>query len=144
MRRGYLLIETRADRPGLVRVFGTETETEPAPTFPQRADLPRLRYCAYFHDLDAALMHIHEPLRRRLVDIDQRLYRVDPLDAVAAAQSVGLRYWQTYIDAELADDPKLAELVTSKRQRRKRFQLLWNIVGILAILLLLLKPLLEI
>lgn len=142
MRHGFLLIETRADRPGLVRVYGTETESEPAPVFPQRDDRPKLRYCAHFQDLDAALMHTHEPLRRRLVDIDKGLYRADPLEAVASAQSVDLRHWQTYVDAEIADDPRLANIVTSRRRRKKRFQLLWNIVGAIAILLLLLKPLL--
>ena len=142
MRRGFLLIETRADRPGLVRIHGTETESEPAPSFPQRDDRPRLRYCAHFHDLDAALMHTHEPLRRQLVDVDKGLYRVDPLEAVAAAQSVNLRHWQTYIDAEIADNPRLAEIVTARLRRKKGFWLLWNIVGAIAILLLLLKPLL--
>jgi len=142
MRGGFLLIETRADQPNLVRVFGTETESEPKPAFPQQDDRPRLRYCAYFHDLDAALMHTHEPLKRRLVDVDKGLYRIDPLEAVAAAQSVDLRHWQTYIDAEIADDPRLAESVTSKLRRKQRFQLLWNIVGVIAIVLLLLKLLL--
>lgn len=142
MRSGFLLIETRADRPGLVRIFGTDSKSEPVPVFPQRDDLPKLRYCAYFHDLDAALMHVHEPLRRRLMDIDKRLYRADPVQAVAAAQGVGLRHWQTYIDADIADDPHLAEIVTARHRRRKRLDLLWNSVGVLAALFLMLKLLL--
>lgn len=139
MRHGYLTIESRADRSGLVRIFGSETQSPPATVFPQQDDRPRLLYCALFHDLDGALMHTHEPIRRHLVDLNHQLYSVDPLDAVAAAQSVELRHWQTYIDAELADDPGLAGRVASLLRRKKRSQLLWKIVGIIAIVWMLLK-----
>lgn len=139
MRRGFLEIEARGDRPGLIHLFGIETESAPAPEFPPRNDRPRLLYCAFFHDLDAALMHTHEAIMRRLVDLDQGLYRVDALDAVAAAQSVELRHWQTYIDAELADDPRLADRVAYWTRRKKRSRLRWNLVAIVAIVLFLLR-----
>ena len=66
---GYLSLYSDPGRPGVVRVVSAR---EAPPGLPAPAD-PRLRYVARFEDLDAARMHLHEALRRGLVDVDAGL-----------------------------------------------------------------------
>ena len=140
MQGGYLLIETHPGHPGLVRI--RTAATAPAEPATDDVDAPRLRYAARFDDLSAAHMHAHELLRRRLVDVDSRLYRADPVTAVSAAESIGLRHRRVYIDPELAADPALTQTVERYRARRERLWRLWNGVGIGALLFLLARLLL--
>jgi hypothetical protein len=57
-----------------------------------------------FNDLDAALMHAHDNLRRRLVDIDAHMYRTDLAHAIAAIEAVGLRHHTVYSDPRIEPD----------------------------------------
>ena len=61
MRDGYLLIETDPAHPGLIRLRGLD-----APP-PSRSD--DTRFVGHFNDVDAALMHFHEGLKRHLLDV---------------------------------------------------------------------------
>ena len=83
MQPGVLYLETHAAHPGLVRVALADA---PPPT---GTNVPaRVRYAARFADRDAALMHTHELLRRRLVDVDARLYRTSLPAAIATRMMV--------------------------------------------------------
>lgn len=138
MHRGYLLVETHAMHPGLVRI----REAEAAPADRVGNGGPRVRYVARFDDLDAARMHAHERLRRGLVDVDAGLYRSDPLTAVAAVAAVDLSHREVYVDPALADDPALAATIAAHRARQQRVGTTWRLVGAAAVLLLVLKLLL--
>jgi hypothetical protein len=129
MRQGYLTIETNLAHPGMVRLRGLDS----IPTeFP-----PHLKYVARFSDLDAALMHFHTGLRRRLVDVDKRIYRASETEAVAVSEAIELSQRRIYLDPELTQDPNLPCTV-ERLHRTHRFQTgLFDLIGILALLALL-------
>jgi|APFre7841882724_1041349.scaffolds.fasta_scaffold54511_2 hypothetical protein len=146
MRQGYLLIETHPDFPGRVRLF--RTDRLPAelaePDSGKHPRQPRIRYAALFNDLDVAAMHAHTALRRSLIDIDASLYRTDPVRAIAAVESIGLRHRQIYLDPDVAADPALGAEVTRRQAWLHRRDRIWHGIGILALVLLLLKLVLGI
>lgn len=138
MHAGYLVVETHATHPGLVRI----READQAPATPAAGGSPRLRYAAYFDDLDAARMHAHDKLRRRLVDVDTGLYRSDLVTAVAAVEAINLRHRQIYVDPDIGEDPALTAAVRADRARQARVARVWQLVGVIALLLLIIKLLL--
>jgi len=140
MEEGYLIIETHAEHPRLVRIRKSET----TPAEPVRGDQtdPRVRYVARFSDLSAAQMQTHTRLRHRLVDVETGLYRCDPATAVAAAQSLEIKHRQIYLDPDLAEDEALATASARYRRRHGLADRVWRAVGILAVLFLLVKLLL--
>jgi hypothetical protein len=129
MRQGYLTIETQLAHPGMVRLSGLDS----SPTeFP-----PHLKYVARFSDLDAALMHFHTGLRRRLVDADRRLYRASETEAVAVSEAIELSHRRIYLDPELAQDPNLPHAVERLHRLHRLWTRLFDLIGILALLALL-------
>ena len=142
MHSGYLIVETRADHAGRVRIYSAarqptllaESQT-PASEDPA---IPCIRYVAVFDSLDVALMHAQTALRGCLIDVDAGLYRTDPLTAVAAVDAIDLRHQVQYLDPALAADPRLSAATEQRRTRRRWIDRAWTAVGILAILLLLL------
>ena len=80
MQSGYLYLETRDDHPDMVRVrMATEL-----PSTQQGEEGARIRCICSYMDVEAAAMHVHEHLRRHLVDIDAHLYKVSLAEALAA------------------------------------------------------------
>jgi hypothetical protein len=146
MRQGYLLIETHPDFPGRVRLVTSERPpgepSDPAPSAPPAG--PRIRYAARVSNLEVAAMHAHAALRRDLIDIDTHLYRTDPVQAVAALESIALSHRRIYLDPDLAADPRLDAEIARRRARLLRRDRIWKGIGILAVGLLLLKLLLGI
>lgn len=114
---GYLAIETHRDRPGIVRLVLNSESPDPAPaTHGER----RIRYVARFNDRDAALMHIHEILKRRLLDLDAHLYRASLEHAIAAAESLDLKHRRIYLDPEVSAESNKAIEKFGHRIRAKR------------------------
>ncbi len=139
MQEGYLIIETNAEHPGLVRIRTSEApppETGPGPGDPTG---PHIRYIARFNDLSAAQMHTHIRLRHRLVDVDAGLYRCDPVTAIAAIQSLALGHRQVFLDPDLAGDEALEKTIAKHHRRHRLADRIWQVVGIFAVLFLLLK-----
>ncbi|MGB5735933.1 MAG: hypothetical protein WBM40_15965 [Thiohalocapsa sp.] len=129
MRSGYLTIETHPAYPDVLRLSGMETLP------PERPD--SLKYAARFNDLDAALMHFHSALRRRLVDVDRRLYRGPAASAVAAADAIELPHRRIFIDPELQQDPAVAESIERLHRSHHRWERFFDLIGLGALLLLL-------
>ena len=98
MPTGYLSVQTHPDHEGLVRILASRTH--PSGEAGAAAHHPAVRYVARFRDRDAAMMHVHELLRHRLVDIDDRLYRTELATAIAAIESIDLRHERLYVDPE--------------------------------------------
>lgn len=115
MHHGYLAVETHSNRPGMIRLFSAERPPVPDGT---DAPQPRVRYVARFNDGEAALMHTHEYLKRRLADPDSRLYRVPLERAIAAVEAVELRHREIYIDPEL--DQETRGRIDAERARLQR------------------------
>jgi len=137
LQTGYLSIETSSDRPELLRLVLSDR----CPTVSETEGPDSVRYIARFNDGEAALMHTHQLLRRRLVDVGAGLYRVDLVSAVAAIESLGLSHGRIYLDPHLSQqelgriDARVLQLQT-KRLRRERF---WYAVGYIALGVLLLQ-----
>lgn len=137
MMAGFLCLHVAPDHPGIVRVVVSDAAPEglPAP-----AD-GSLVYVARFRDVDAARMHAHESLRRGLVDVEQRLYRADVVQAVAAVEADDLGHQRVWIEPSLVHDQgrQIAALKKSILRRRERRDRVWRTVGALGILLLAFK-----
>jgi len=136
VQSGFLAIETHRDRPGIVRLVLSTEAPDPAPA--AHADR-RLRYIARFNDREAALMHTHEILRRRLIDLDTHLYRVPPERAIAAVESLDLKHRRTYLDSEFSDESRsaIASLAERLRSQRRAWATLFQTLGYIGIGILL-------
>ena len=144
MSAGYLIVETRADHPGRVRVHGSEALPEPKATSPETPSAPRVRFVARFGNLHVARMHAHGALRRCALDPEAGLYRTDPVTAVAAVDAIDLHHETVYLDPAIAGDPSLARETARRRRAHARVDRFFNGVGVAAILFLLLLALLGI
>jgi hypothetical protein len=128
MQPGYLLLEVLPDQAGLVLLSAQAKAPQ--------LDHPDLRFVARFDDIDAAFMHLHECLRRQLQTLEPRTYRVDLLEAMAAADAIGLDHRRIYVDTQHADPQRLNQRIEVLRRRRQRINLILNAVGAAALLLL--------
>lgn len=138
MRPGYLTVETHAGHSGMSRLILHSKQPDPAPTGHGE---PRIRYIAHFNDSDAALMHTHEILKRRLIDPDAHLYRVPAERAVAAAESLDLRHRRTYLDPTFSDESmsSIEQLSARFREQRRRRDNFFQALGYIGIALLLIN-----
>ena len=136
MQPGYLTVETHAGHAGLSRLKLRGEQPAPDPTGHEQ---PRIRYVAQFNDGDAALMHTHEILKRRLLDPDTHLYRVAPERAVAAVESLGLRHRRVYLDPDFSEQSRatIAQFTTRFVRQRERRERLFQTLGYIGIALLL-------
>jgi|GEM_PF-1152050 len=135
MRKGYLLLETRPDQPGIVSV----STQDGAPQLERSG----LRFAACFDDIDAAPMHLHECLRRHLKTLEPRSYAVDLVEAVAAADAVELDHRRVFIEPALAQCDRLDDRINRLHRRHRRFDQLMQAIGLFALLLLLLLGLIP-
>jgi hypothetical protein len=142
MRQGYLSVETHPDHPDQVRIVPSERAPVPPDATAPDLHAARVRCVVRFEDLDVATMHAHTALRRRVVDIDDHRYRVDPVTAVAAIDAIGLRHQRIHLDPAVANDPALADSVEHLRARRRRRDAIWNGVGLTALIWLLVQAIL--
>jgi hypothetical protein len=125
MQSGYLTLEARNDDPGLIFVISQTS-------LPDLAQ-PALLYVAFFNDIDAAGMHFHEAVRRRLKSLEPRTYRLQPLEAVAAADAIELEHRRVFLSPSLAEDGRLAMDVQVLHQRHQRNDRWLDAVGWLAL-----------
>lgn len=141
MQFGYLFVETHDNRPGVLRIGLSEQAPEPDAVL---AHQPRIRYIARFNDSEAALMQTHELLKRRLLDADTHLYRAEPPLAIAAIESLDLKHGRMFLDPQLdaATQQALEQQAERFRQRKKRMDRFFQILGYIGIGLLLLHILL--
>ena len=119
MKPGYLAIETHTDHQGWIRLLLGDRQ----PALGTDPDASRrICYVARFNDGDAALMHTHEILKRRLLDLDARLYRANLAQGIAAIESLDLRHRQVYLDPDLSTEIR-AEVDALAAHNRHRKQL---------------------
>lgn len=138
MTPGHLVLETHTQHPGLVRVTSLAQQPDPEPTGHHAS---RIHCVAAFDDSEAAVLHLHEALRRRLVDIDARLYRVPVEQGIAALDAVDLRHRMLYLDCDFSSEQRqrIADLTTGYRRRRQRVKQVFDTIGYIAIGILLLS-----
>jgi hypothetical protein len=134
MRDGYLYLTPCADLPGAVCLHEAAV--------PPVGDASTAMI-AYFWDLDAAAMHFHTGLRRRLLDPDRKAYRADMVEAAAVLDAIELRHQRTYLSPLLAQSPALDAAAARLRRRHQRARRIFDWVGIVGLLLLLYSALLS-
>lgn len=136
MKPGYLIVETNPRKPNFVRIAVLPTNPE---TVPVDSEGPRIVFVSRFNDADAALMHTHAVLRRRLVDIDAGLYRAPADQAIAAVQAVDLRHREVYLDPDLsaALGERIEALQARLIRRKQRTKKVFETVGYIALAMLL-------
>ncbi|MBT8430792.1 MAG: hypothetical protein KJN79_12845, partial [Gammaproteobacteria bacterium] len=78
-------------------------------------------------------------LRRRLIDLDTRLYRVPPERAIAAVESLDLKHRRTYLDSEFSDESRsaIASLTEGLRSQRRAWATIFQTLGYIGIGILL-------
>jgi hypothetical protein len=130
-----LLLETQPDQPGVVSVSARDGMP--------RLDQLGLRFAARFDDIDAALMHLHECLRRHLNTLEPRSYRVDLEEAVAAADAVELDHRRIFVEPELAAHGTLDARIEALHRRHRRYDRLMNAIGVFALIALILLSFLR-
>ncbi len=134
MRAGYLYITACRDLPQAVCL----REAAVPPGLSDEAGV-----VVYFQDLDAAAMHFHAGLRRRLLDVDRKAYRADMAEAAAVLDAIDLHHHCAYLAPDVAASPALAAATDRLRRKHLRVRRIFDWVGILALLLLLLTALLP-
>ena len=134
MHTGYLSIETHPGHPHIIRTRAFRYK----PDADKSDDGGRIRYTAWFEDIDAGEMHLHEFLRHSLIDINNRLYRTKLTTAIADIESIRLRHKCIWRDPDLTPG-ELQTIDTLQRQikkRQDRVERLINIIGYGALVLL--------
>jgi hypothetical protein len=134
MRAGYLYIETCPDLPEAVCLREALVAPGPAET---------AGIIVFFWDLDAAVMHFHNDLRHCLVDPDRKAYRVDMVRAAATLDASDLRHQRTRLDPVVAASPEFDSIGGVLRRSHRRVRRIFDWVGIIGLLLLLLTALLP-
>ncbi len=137
MRSGHVYLELDRDRQGIVHV-GESAELPPL----NSSGAGRLIvWAGVFNDRDAALMHAHNKLCRKLVDINNKLYQVSVGQAIAALETDILPHRRVFIDQSL-DKATLNEIdrwSNYYRNRRHRLETVLSWIKVIAIGLLLIN-----
>jgi hypothetical protein len=138
MQSGFLFVETNARHPGMVRIRGAAQDPTPIGDGLRAGHGPRVRLVVRFLDLDAARMHAHTELRRRLIDADAGTYRASLVEAVAALDAIQLDHRLIYRDPDISteDAAAIASLVRARHKQQAWQDKAWQIVGGLGIGLL--------
>jgi hypothetical protein len=139
MKRGFLYLQTHPEHPGLVRVLTQEKLPELAGPNGET----HIRYVACFEDIEAGQMHLHNGMRRGLVDLENRIYRGELERMIACVEADDLDHSRVWIDPALSGEAvRNIEVLTARmRAGARRRDRIWQAVGIAAILLLLLNSL---
>ena len=97
-----------------------------------------IRYIARFRNPTLAKMHVHEELRRLLVDIDGGLYRTSLTHAIASIEAVELEHERVWVDPDISED-ELEEVeldADHQHAEHHRNDQIWAWVAAVAIALL--------
>lgn len=139
MKTGFLTLITHSDHPGLVRA----RIRNKLPELKRQEDGSEIRYVARFKDIDAGLMHVQNVMHSALADLEHRIYRVSLPQMIACVEADDLDHARIWMDPALSAG-ELAEIDRLTKQRkssRRRIDQIWQIVGWLGLLLLLLASL---
>ncbi|MES9966438.1 MAG: hypothetical protein ABW082_08400 [Sedimenticola sp.] len=135
MKSGYLYIEVSPSHPGLIHLAKSLSKPSTESSF---GDDPCIVYVARFDDIDAGMMHCHELLRFKLHDLNNRLYRADPLKAIAAieADNIGHRRIFLHPESDSLSDLDLEQEISRVKEDRVRQNRIWQTIGKIAVGLL--------
>lgn len=132
---GYIYIETHADQPGQIRVLTQDSE----PAQNQPGDAVQIRYIANFKNAHIAYMHVHNTLKKKLININTRFYTAGIPEAIAAIECEDLSHERVWIDPSLPEDEvnKINEHMRTFKKSHKLVDRIYLLVGGVGLLLLL-------
>ncbi len=139
MKTGFLSLITHPQHPDLVRV----RIDDDLPALKPQDDGSQIRYLARFMDGEAGMMHVQNAMHAALVDLDNRIYRKPLTKMIACVEAEDLDHERIWIDPAIPanDMSQIETLVRQRRATHRRIDRIWQIVGILGLLLLLLTSL---
>ena len=139
MKAGYLTLETHPNHNHLVRVCMRQAE----PDIKHGDDGSVIRYIARFRDVEAAQMHVQNMMHRFLVNLEQRIYRKPLVEMIACVEADELEHKRTWMDPAIGDSElaQIQALTERNRKRHRWMDLIWQAVGIVALILLLVTSL---
>ena len=139
MKTGFLSLITHPDHPGMVRVRVDEVLPELKP----QEDGSEIRYLARFKDGEAGLMHVQNVMHAALLDLENRIYRKPQSKMIACVEADNLDHERIWIDPDIpAEERKEIDKLTRQRKAAlRRTDRIWQVVGFLGLLLLLLTSL---
>ncbi len=139
MKTGFLTLITHPDHQGLVRVKVHDT----LPEIKKQEDGSEIRYVARFKDIDAGVMHVQNVMHAALVDLENRIYRGSLPQIIATVEADYLDHSRIWMDPALSEDnlQEIDELIKQQKASQRRTNRIWQLVGWLGLLLLVLTSL---
>ena len=139
MKTGFLTLETHPEHSGLVRVRLRDV----MPELTLQPDGTSIRYVARFDDVEAGQMHVQNAMHGRLVNMEKRIYRSNLGEIIACVEADDLEHARIWIDPEISvTEREHIETLAQRRRRRHRIvDRIWQTVGILGLLYLLIMGL---
>lgn len=139
MKTGFLILETHPEHSGLVRV----RRGDKVPELTSQRDGTVIRYIARFQDVEAGQMHVQNVMHNRLMDLENRIYRSDLCEMIACIEADGLDHARVWMDPTITkpESERIESMVLLRRHRQKVVDLIWQTVGIIGLLLLLITGL---
>ncbi|MEJ2692332.1 MAG: hypothetical protein P8166_04540 [Candidatus Thiodiazotropha sp.] len=139
MNPGFLSLITHPEHPGLVRTQTQDSLPELIPC----EDGGEIRYLARFQDIDAALMHVQNMMHTALVDLENRIYQKPLEEMIACVEADVLEHSRVWIDPALTPEQQahIDTMTERLKSSRRRIDRIWQVVGLLGVLLLLLLSL---
>jgi hypothetical protein len=140
MKTGFLTLITHPEHPDLVRARILD---EP-PELKRQEDGSEIRYVARFKDGEAGLMHVQNAMHADLVDLESRIYRNSLSNMIATIEADSLDHKRIWLDPAipLEEREQIDSLTLQKQKSKQHIDRIWQIIGALAVLFLLLTSLL--
>lgn len=139
MKTGFLTLITHPDHQGLVRVIIRDR----LPEIKKQDDGSEIRYVARFEDIDAGMMHVQNIMHSALVDLENRIYRGSLPQIIATVEADYLDHSRIWMDPVLSEEnlEEIDALIKQQKASQRRTNRIWQIVGWLGLLLLVLTSL---
>ncbi len=139
MKTGFLSLITHPESPGQVRA----QLWDKLPELKTQQDGGEIRYVARFRDGEAGLMHVQNAMHAYLEDLERRIYRRPLGEMIACVEADGLDHERVWMDPQLdaAEQKRIEQEIERRRASRKRRERAWQVIGYLALLLLILSSL---
>lgn len=129
MKKAWIVLEHAADTMDAMR-FSVH-DTPPLP------DDSVVYYCQ-FSDSEAAMMHIHNLLKRSLIDLDQHSYAATVAESLAAIKAIELHRSDEWVNPSINEHviDEMNKQLSDIRQKSEQHKFYLKIVQVIAISLL--------
>lgn len=129
MKKAWIVLEHAADTMDAMRFSVHDTQPQPGDSV--------IYYCQ-FSDSEAAMMHIHNLLKRSLIDLDQHSYAATVVESLAAIKAIELHRSDEWVNPSINEHviDEMNNHLSAIRQKSEKHKFYLKIVQIIAISLL--------